>query len=105
MDNCLTIFKGPANLSLMTMKKTMIVLATGLAILSVTAAARAQAKGPLKVVAQVDLARYVGKWYEIARLPNRFQKRCAGEVTADYTQQPNGKISVLNRCRIEDGGQ
>jgi len=64
-----------------------------------------QDKRQLRVVPEVDLARYAGQWYEIARFPNRFQKRCAGEVTAQYTLQPNGKISVLNRCRLENGGQ
>ena len=63
----------------------------------------AQGKAPLRVVPEVDLDRYAGQWYEIARLPNRFQKRCAGEVTANYTLQPDGKISVLNRCRLESG--
>ena len=76
-----------------------------LALLLTVGAARAEEKRPLRVVPQVDLARYAGQWYEIARLPNRFQKRCSGEVTAKYTLQPDGRISVLNRCRLEDGGQ
>jgi lipocalin len=38
----------------------------------------------LEVVPSVDLNRYAGKWYEIARLPNRFQNQCAGNVTANY---------------------
>jgi len=57
----------------------------------------------LKTVASVDLDRYVGRWYEIARLPNRFQDDCAGEVTATYAQQPDGKLSVVNACRKADG--
>ena len=77
-------------------------LATLCAIVLVSAA---QAKQQLRVVPELDLARYAGQWYEIARFPNRFQKRCAGEVTAQYTLQPSGKISVLNRCRLENGGQ
>jgi apolipoprotein D and lipocalin family protein len=76
-----------------------------LALLLTVGAARAEEKRPVRVVPQVDLARYAGQWYEIARLPNRFQKRCSGEVTAKYTLQPDGRISVLNRCRLEDGGQ
>jgi apolipoprotein D and lipocalin family protein len=87
------------------MKKTMKAIAACLAVLFAAGAADAQGKRPLKVVPQVDLARYAGKWYEIARFPNRFQKRCAGEVTADYTLQPTGRISVLNRCKLADGGQ
>lgn len=51
----------------------------------------------------VDLERYAGKWYEIARLPNRFQRDCAGEVTATYTLRPDGKITVLNQCRTMEG--
>ncbi len=57
----------------------------------------------LKTVASVDLGRYMGRWYEIARLPNRFQKDCAGEVTATYAKQPDGKLSVVNACRKADG--
>jgi apolipoprotein D and lipocalin family protein len=58
---------------------------------------------PLTVVDDVDLERYAGTWYEIARLPNRFQDRCAGDVTATYTLLDDGSIQVVNRCRKEDG--
>lgn len=78
-------------------------MAVVLAILSVISLAFAQGKPPLQVVPEVALDRYAGQWYEIARLPNRFQKKCAGEVTANYTLQPDGKISLLNRCRLETG--
>ncbi|MGS0741748.1 lipocalin family protein [Glaciimonas sp. GG7] len=54
-------------------------------------------------VASVDLARYVGLWYEIARLPNRFQKDCASNVTAQYTSREDGNIDVVNRCKKSDG--
>ena len=73
------------------------------AMLSTVGMAYAEGRPPLRVVPEVDLVRYSGQWYEIARFPNRFQRRCAGEVTATYTLQPNGKISVLNRCRLENG--
>jgi apolipoprotein D and lipocalin family protein len=86
------------------MNKRIVLIAGCLATLSAIGLAHAQGK-PLRVVPEVDLARYAGQWYEIARFPNRFQKRCAGEVTAQYTLQPSGKISVLNRCRLENGGQ
>ncbi len=42
----------------------------------------------LPVVASVDLAKYVGQWYEIARLPNRFEKACVSSVTATYPSAP-----------------
>lgn len=52
----------------------------------------------------VKLERYVGTWYEQARLPNRFQKDCAGDVRADYTLNPDGTLKVVNQCRTADGG-
>jgi len=58
---------------------------------------------PLRVVPAVDLEQYMGSWYEIARLPNRFQKECAGEVIATYTLREDGRIGVVNQCRKEDG--
>jgi len=87
------------------MNKRIVLIAGCLATLSAIGLAHAQGKRPLRVVPEVDLARYAGQWYEIARFPNRFQKRCAGEVTAQYRWQPTGKISVLNRCRLESGEQ
>jgi len=61
---------------------------------------------PLEVVPYVDLGRYVGTWYEIATIPQRFQKDCVG-VTATYTVRDDGSIAVLNKCRKKtlDGEQ
>jgi apolipoprotein D and lipocalin family protein len=56
-----------------------------------------------QVVSSVDLARYAGRWYEIARLPNSFQKKCAGGVTANYELRPDGKVTVINECRKASG--
>ena len=50
----------------------------------------------------VDLKRYSGTWYEIARYPNKFQKDCAGNVTADYSLKENGKLAVINKCLKKD---
>ncbi len=55
------------------------------------------------VVPNLDLQKYAGRWYEIARFPNRFQEKCAGDVTAEYQPQPDGRIAVINRCRTTDG--
>lgn len=55
-----------------------------------------------RTVGQVDLTRYVGVWHEAARFPTSFQDnarlRCE-DVTATYTQRPDGTIGVVNRCR------
>jgi apolipoprotein D and lipocalin family protein len=52
---------------------------------------------PLETVSHVDLNRYMGMWYEIARYPNSFQKGCVGSK-ATYTLLDDGKVSVLNEC-------
>lgn len=54
-------------------------------------------------VPAVDLQRYAGKWYEIARFPNSFQKKCVAKVSAEYTPRSDGDIDVINRCQVEDG--
>ncbi|GAA4329435.1 hypothetical protein GCM10023165_02370 [Variovorax defluvii] len=60
-------------------------------------------RAPLQVVAPVDLHRYVGLWHEQARLPNRFQKKCTGSVTAEYSLLEDGTVEVRNRCLLPDG--
>jgi apolipoprotein D and lipocalin family protein len=62
-----------------------------------------QPTAPLRVVPEVDLRRYAGTWYEIARLPNKFQRACVSDVTATYALQPDNRIAVTNRCRESDG--
>lgn len=54
-------------------------------------------------VDHVDLTRYVGKWYEIASMPQWFQKKCVSDVTANYQVLPSGRIQVINSCMTEDG--
>src|SRR5678815_682161 len=85
------------------MKNRIVLIVCLLLMLSVGEALQAEKKSPLRVVPSVDLDRYAGRWYEIARLPNRFQKKCAGEVIAKYTRQSDGNITVLNSCRLKDG--
>lgn len=53
---------------------------------------------PLDTVEYVELDRYLGKWYEIARFDQKFQKDCTA-VTANYSLRKNGEIEVLNTCR------
>jgi apolipoprotein D and lipocalin family protein len=65
--------------------------------------ASAQALAPVRTVAAVDLDRYAGDWFEIARFPNRFQRQCTGDVRASYVRRPDGRVDVVNRCRTADG--
>jgi apolipoprotein D and lipocalin family protein len=54
-------------------------------------------------VTELDVSRYAGQWYEIARLPASFQKDCAGDVIAHYTLDKPGQLGVRNHCRRNDG--
>jgi lipocalin/ligand-binding SRPBCC domain-containing protein len=67
------------------------------------AAAHAQKQAPVRTVPFVDVDRYLGDWFEIARLPNRFQRECVGDVRATYVRQSDGLLHVLNRCRTTEG--
>jgi lipocalin/uncharacterized protein YbjT (DUF2867 family) len=67
------------------------------------ATTRAQGPAPVRTVPFVDLDRYAGDWYEIARFPNRFQRQCVGDVRASYARRPDGRVDVLNRCRTAGG--
>jgi apolipoprotein D and lipocalin family protein len=77
--------------------RILALLALGLAT-----AAPARAADP-QTVASVDLGRYAGKWYEIARLPNSFQSQCVSDVTAIYRARSDGRLDVVNRCRTPSG--
>ena len=52
----------------------------------------------LETVKHVELERYMGKWYEIARFPNRFERMCGFNVEAEYSRNDDGTLSVVNRC-------
>lgn len=73
-----------------------------LVLFTVSGIAQEKSKEPLDVVPEVDLNRYMGTWYEIARLPNWFQKKCVGDVTATYSMRDDGDIKIVNRCRKEN---
>ena len=87
--------------------RRMFALAIGtaaLALMVVAGAAKgAEERARPSTVASVDLSRYVGTWYEIARIPNRFQKDCVGNVMATYKIREDGRIDVLNECEPKGG--
>ena len=59
---------------------------------------------PLTVIMALDVPRYMGTWYEIAKYPNRFQKKCAGFTSAEYRLKADGEVQVINRCQLAGGG-
>jgi len=72
------------------MKRNLLILMSMLSFLS------CKTTKDLPTVEELNLNKYSGLWYEIARLPNKFEKglEC---VTATYTLKDNGKIEVLNK--------
>lgn len=75
--------------------KTIHIVATLPLLLSFTVA------DEVKAVTDFDTTKYLGKWYEIARLPNFFQKQCISDISAIYSQEEDG-IAVLNSCIKQD---
>lgn len=58
---------------------------------------------PLNTVEKVEVDKYLGVWYEVARKPLSFQNKCDRDVTATYTLNENGNIVVDNRCFSANG--
>ena len=63
----------------------------------------ALAQDALTPIASLNVPRYMGTWYEIAKYPNFFQRKCASNTVAEYSAQPDGTVRVANRCTQEDG--
>lgn len=78
-------------------------LALAVLCLTLGACAGVDSRGDLPTVASVDLSRYVGTWYEIARLPMWFQRHCV-DSKAIYSGRPDGLVGVHNECVTESGG-
>lgn len=70
--------------------------------MSVGLAVTSQAKS-VETVEAVDLVRYQGQWFEIASIPQSFQKKCLANVTADYKILPDQLVEVLNSCDTSSG--
>jgi apolipoprotein D and lipocalin family protein len=61
-----------------------------------------KAVAPIKTIASLDIARYQGTWYEIAKFPNWFQRKCIADTNATYKIKEDGNVSVTNRCTFEN---
>lgn len=58
---------------------------------------------PPETVAHVDLGRYAGLWFEISKIPNRFQTHCMKDTTAEYRLRGDERIDVVNSCVTDSG--
>ncbi|MBN2206524.1 MAG: lipocalin family protein [Candidatus Aminicenantes bacterium] len=81
----------------------ILTLAAAAVALGTAVVAASEDRPPLATVPYVDLDRYMGKWYEIAAFPQRFQKGCHCS-TAEYEMTDKGYVRVVNACR-KDGPQ
>lgn len=66
-------------------------------------ASQAAEPAPLQSLPTLDVAAYMGTWYQVALFPNWFQRQCVSDTTATYSSRPDGSVNVLNRCRLADG--
>lgn len=83
------------------MNRTISVLLFLLSCLALSGCyAERTALKPQMSVSSIDIDRYSGRWYEIARFDAFFQKDCTG-VTAEYKKISPSQISVLNSCHLK----
>lgn len=85
------------------MKIKLVVAILGLVGLSAMAQTAPVPLPPLTTISALDVPRYLGTWYEIAKYPNSFQKKCVANTQARYTLLSDGQLQVVNRCRLADG--
>ena len=74
-----------------------------LGVLAAGTVAAQSTAAPLQTIATLDVARYMGTWYEIAKYPNKFQAQCVRNTHAEYRLQDNGSVEVRNSCVKADG--
>lgn len=65
--------------------------------------AQEAASTPVKTIPSLDVPRYLGTWYEIAKFPNWFQKKCVSNTKAVYSLKDDGNLKVLNSCKTANG--
>ncbi len=60
---------------------------------------------PLQPIDALDVPRYMGRWFEIAKYPNWFQLHCVANTSAEYRLLPDGTVEVINQCKRKDGSK
>lgn len=84
---------------------TSLIFIMGLLLLSINPSQAIAQKSDqsVRATASLDVPRYQGTWYEIAKFPNWFQKKCIANTKATYTAKPDGNLRVLNSCKTAGG--
>jgi apolipoprotein D and lipocalin family protein len=85
------------------MKTLPFITALLLALRAAAPAAQAPPTTPLQALPSLEVAPYMGIWYQVLWSPNRFQKQCVADTAATYRNLGNGSVEVTNRCRTADG--
>ncbi len=75
----------------------------GLLCLGACPVAWCETGSTLRTVPALEVQRYLGRWHEIAKFPNRFQQQCVSDTLAEYTLLAGGQLQVLNQCRVQGG--
>lgn len=75
---------------------TLVLICTALEV-------NAQAPAPVKSIPTIEISRYMGNWYEIAKFPNWFQRKCAQNTLATYELINPQQIQVRNQCQTDTG--
>ncbi|MEY4100225.1 MAG: hypothetical protein RL300_1396 [Pseudomonadota bacterium] len=97
------VFFQDASIILNHMKIQLVLASLSLFALHAAAQPAPATTQPLTTIATLDVPRYLGTWYEIAKYPNSFQKKCVANTQARYSLLADGQIEVVNRCRMADG--
>jgi apolipoprotein D and lipocalin family protein len=84
-------------------RRTIFSTIVGIALLMCSATSHAQSLPPVQTIASLDVPRYMGTWFELAKFPNVFQRKCVSDTRAVYTLNADNTVQVFNRCRIQDG--
>ena len=94
----------------MLLKRSRWLMVLALAVLPLTSLKLAAQTPPapealpaVTTIPSLDIPRYMGTWYEIAKFPNRFQAKCVSNTRARYLSQTDGSVQVLNSCTTADG--
>ena len=87
------------------MKYSFFIPSLLISLMALSTSSFGQVSSPpvLKAVDSLDLPRYLGSWYEIAKFPNWFQKKCKSDTKANYSLRSDASLAVFNLCRLENG--
>jgi len=79
------------------------ILVLNLALAHAEEPRKPEIEASLATIPSLDVPKYMGTWYEIAKFPNFFQRNCVADTSAQYSAEPNGTVKVINRCRERNG--